>query len=175
MGAVSATKANAVKSIQNGFISGVSPDGIAGIFEVNDPDEVLVILERRGIYKVAIEAGVPIMCSWTFGTTQTFSASWGGKGSLLPELSRMFRTSLFVFWGRFGLPIPMRVPLTTVFGYPIPCKQMSEPKKDADPASRRAWDQEIERLQEEVLATYTNLFNKHKEAYGCKHKKLVFK
>ena len=40
MGGVPATKRNAVKALNDGFISGVSPDGIAGIFEVNDPNEV---------------------------------------------------------------------------------------------------------------------------------------
>ena len=41
MGGVNATKQNAVQVLKQGFCSGISPDGIAGIFEVNDPNEVI--------------------------------------------------------------------------------------------------------------------------------------
>jgi hypothetical protein len=46
MGGVSATKEIAIKNLKDGFVTGVSPDGIAGIFEVNNPDEVLLLLRR---------------------------------------------------------------------------------------------------------------------------------
>ena len=128
----------------------------------------MVILKRRGIYEIAIKAGVPILCSYTFGTTKAFSASWGGKNSLLPKLSRMARTSLFIFWGRFGLPVPRRVAITTVMGVPI----HTRPSAADDPTTM---DAEIQRLQSLVLETYQEIFDKHKVAYGWKHKKLIFK
>ena len=127
-----------------------------------------MILKRRGIYEIAIKAQVPIVCSYTFGTTKAFSASWGGKNSLLPKISRMLRTSLFIFWGRFGLPVPRRVAITTVWGVPI----RTNPEARHDPAAMAT---EIERLQQLVLKCYTDMFDKHKVAYGWKHKKLVFK
>ena len=36
------------------------------------------------------------------------------------RLSRTLRTSLLFFYGRFGLPIPFKVPLLYVVGAPIP-------------------------------------------------------
>jgi hypothetical protein len=57
MGGVSATKDIAIQNLKDGFITGVSPDGIAGIFEVNNPDEVLLMLRRRGVFEIAIRSG----------------------------------------------------------------------------------------------------------------------
>ena len=45
-----ATKRLAIQSMGGGFVPGVPPDGIAGTFEVNNPDEVLLLLRRRGVF-----------------------------------------------------------------------------------------------------------------------------
>lgn len=37
-----------------------------------------------------------------------------------PWLSRVIRATVVVFWGRWGLPIPRRLPLMTCVGEPIP-------------------------------------------------------
>lgn len=120
--------------------------------------------KRRGIYEIAIRAGVPLFCSYTFGTTDAFDAYWGSKGSFLPTLSRKLRTSLFVFWGRFGLPIPKRVAITTVWAEQIPVVQCDVPT-----------DEQISELQQKTLQAYRVMFELHKVSYGWKHKALIIK
>eukprot|EP00966_Prymnesium_polylepis_P114267 2640291-Prymnesium_polylepis.1 len=46
-------------------------------------------------------------------------------------LSRQLRVSLFLFHGRFGLPIPRRGPLTAVVAFvPAPCAPIAEPSDE---------------------------------------------
>ena len=70
IGGIPATRAAALQALDLGFLSGVSPDGIAGIFEVNSDDEVVVILSRTGIYKIACKAGTPIWVTYTVSRGQ---------------------------------------------------------------------------------------------------------
>jgi 2-acylglycerol O-acyltransferase 2 len=163
MGGVSASKKSALKALGEGFTTGVSPDGIAGIFEVNDPDEVLITLRRRGIYDIAIRSGKPLIVSYTFGATKAFSA-WFDKSGKLASISRLLRVSLFYFWGRWGLPVPRRTPITTVFATPIPVKQCDSPTEE-----------QIEELRSQSLEDYRRIFDLHKKAYGWPDKQLVFK
>eukprot|EP00299_Pterocystis_sp_00344_P009590 c4082_g1_i1.p1 GENE.c4082_g1_i1~~c4082_g1_i1.p1 ORF type:complete len:360 (+),score=62.45 c4082_g1_i1:36-1115(+) len=165
MGAISASKKVAFDHMAKGFLCGVSPDGIAGIFEVNDPsgDEVLVILNRKGIYEISLVSGTPIICTYTFGTTAAFDAWYDQKGSL-QRISRLIRTSLFLFWGRCYLPIPYRVAITTVVGRPVMIEKVSNPTPE-----------QIDALRERVLAEFQRIFETHKHAYGWGKKKLVFK
>lgn len=70
--------------------------------------------------------------------------------------------ALIIFWGRFGLPIPYRVPIVGAMAKPI-----AVPKKE-DPTP-----EEIERVHQQLMDAMVELFDQHKEAYGWGHKKLV--
>ena len=80
------------------------------------------------------------------------------------RVSRMLRTSLFLFWGRWGLPIPHRIAITTVVGTPLHVSKTDSPTEE-----------QINELKERVLAEFQRIFEAHKSAYGWGHKKLVFK
>ena len=45
----------------------------------------------------------------------------------MESLSRQAQTSVFIYWGRFGLPIPRRVNITMLFGAPIMVDKVENP------------------------------------------------
>ena len=74
------------------------------------------------------------------------------------------RISFFVFWGRWFLPIPRRIPITGIMGMPI------EVEKKDDPSN-----EEIDEVHGELLKRMRNLFDTHKNAYGWQEKELIIK
>jgi 1-acyl-sn-glycerol-3-phosphate acyltransferase len=100
--------------IEKGRSVGVVPGGIAEMFAAGkEGDEKMVVLQRKGFVRIALETGSQIIPCYCFGNTQTFIEATGGR---LEGLSRALRMSLLLFWGRFYLPVPFRTPLLTVVG-----------------------------------------------------------
>lgn len=52
------------------------------------------------------------------------------KEPFLSKISRKFRTSIVLFYGRNYLPVPYRHPIKLVAMEPIPVKQMDEPSDE---------------------------------------------
>lgn len=69
---------------------------------------------------------------------------------------------MILFWGRFGLPIPYRVPIVGAMGRPIPVPLKAEPT-----------EAEVEAMHQQLLEAMVQLFDEHKAAYGWGDKKLV--
>ncbi len=70
--------------------------------------------------------------------------------------------ALILFWGRFGLPVPYRVPILGAMAKPIHVTQNENPSQE-----------EIDRVHTELMDAMVRLFDEHKEAYGWGSKKLV--
>ena len=85
-------------------------------------------------------------------------------GSLLSWLSRKAGVSLLLFYGRWYLPIPYRVPITLLCSQAIRVQQTAEPTKE-----------QVDTLHERVMSEVTSLFYKHREEAGpeWKNKELV--
>jgi len=90
---------------------GVVPDGIAGIFKSKPGTEVLYIGSKRGLMRICLEEGALILGGWFAGTSDLFTIVQDPL-SILEWVSRRLQVSLFLFYGRWCLPIPRRVPLT---------------------------------------------------------------
>ena len=100
---------------------GISTGGVAEVFEANSPTnkEIIILKNRKGIIKLAFRTGADIVPCYLFGNTKLFSMWTGGSLSWhtrLANISRSIGFALIVFWGRFGLPIPYRVPILGVMG-----------------------------------------------------------
>lgn len=67
-----------------------------------------------------------------------------------------------LFWGRWGTPIPYRVPVHVVVGEPLTVTQDPNPSDDAVAAMLGAFIYAME-----------NLFEQHKAAAGCAGHTLV--
>ena len=71
------------------------------------------------------------------------------KKSILKKLSRTIKFATVLFWGRFLLPVPYRVPILGVIADPIQVTQNDAPS-----------DEEIERVHAELVKKMQDLFDK---------------
>lgn len=101
----------------------MSPGGVAemfcnrGVEEGDDAPDRILLSGRRGLVRVALRAGAPLIPVYVFGASELFflaPISW-----LTRPLSRLLRASVIAFVGLYGLPIPRRVPLLYAVGAPI--------------------------------------------------------
>mmetsp|Transcript_15133 Transcript_15133/g.27416 ORF Transcript_15133/g.27416 Transcript_15133/m.27416 type:complete len:384 (-) Transcript_15133:257-1408(-) len=143
---------------------GIILDGIAGMFHQSRNEERAYLKKRKGIVKIALRAGAPIVPVYGFGHTSLYTVIVDPFG-VLEKLSNMFEASLTPFFGRFGwfLGPPRRIPVTVCFGDPIMCPKIDDPTQD-----------QIDEYHGKMLAAYQKLFDTHKEAYGWKDKTLKF-
>lgn len=98
---------------RRGGCVGVVPDGIAGIFHSKPGTEVLHIGKKRGLMRIGLEEGITFGAGWFAGTTDCFTVVQDGFG-IMQKISRKLGLSLFLFYGRWGLPIPRRTPTTLI-------------------------------------------------------------
>jgi len=150
------------RACQDDKCVGIVPDGIAGIFKNNERDEVVKLKHRKGLAKLAIKQGLSIVPAYSHGNTDAFHV-WYDKWGVLETLSRKLRVSLFIPYGRFGLPIPFRCNVTMAFSAPITPVQANEPTQ-----------QEIDKLHDQVLNRITECFDGYKDCLGYGAKRIVF-
>ena len=143
---------------------GIILDGIEGMFATEKQEEVAAILRRKGIIKIALRAGVPIIPVYGFGHTQLYTVFQDPFG-ILKALSIALDTALTPFFGRFGwfLGPPYRRPVTMCLGEPVHCPLTAEPTQ-AD----------VDSYHKQLLNNFEQVFEQHKAACGYGDKKLKF-
>lgn len=72
--------------------------------------------------------------------------------------------ALILFWGRFFLPIPYRVPIVGIMAKPIEVEKKENPTEE-----------EIEKYHNILMDEMINLFDRYKDVYGWGNKKLIIK
>ena len=70
--------------------------------------------------------------------------------------------AMIIFWGRFGLPIPYRIPIVGAMAKPIPV-----------PLKENPTEEEINAVHQQLIDAMQKLFDEHKGAYGWADKKLI--
>ena len=73
--------------------------------------QVVKLKTRKGLAKLALKTGTPIVPAYSVGNTAAYTAVFDRWG-VLEALSRKAQASIFLYWGRFGLPIPRRANVT---------------------------------------------------------------
>lgn len=167
LGAISASKSNAVQALRGGASLGISTGGVAEVFETQSDtgDQYVVLRSRKGIIRLAFTTGAALVPCYLFGNTELLSLWTGremGLHSTLRTLSRKLGVALIVFWGRFLLPVPYRVPIFGVMGRSIPVPLKPDPS-----------DEEVDALHALLCDRMVQLFDRYKESYGWKDKKLI--
>jgi len=139
---------------------GIVLDGIAGMFQGRD--EVAYIRRRKGIVKIALRAGAPLVPCYGFGHTSLYDIVVDPFG-VLETLSVKLNVSVCPFFGRFGwfLGPPKRVAVCMCMGEPVRCPQIAEPTRE-----------DIDKYHGMLVKNYEDLFEHHKEAYGWSEKSL---
>jgi 2-acylglycerol O-acyltransferase 2 len=120
--------------------------------------------------KLAIRTGADLVPVYLFGNTKILSC-WAGEGipygrSVLEWISRRVGFATILIFGRFGIPIPKRIPVMCVMGKGVPTYHLrcEEPSME-----------QIKKVQGELLDAMTQLFDKHKALYGWDDATLIIK
>jgi 2-acylglycerol O-acyltransferase 2 len=170
IGVVDASRQVAQKVLEGNESIGISTGGVAEVFETNADDECIMLKSRVGLVKLAIRTGSSIVPCYLFGNTKLLSC-WVGEGipngrNMLEKISRKLGFALILVHGRFGLPIPYRLPVLAVMGNPIPTHhiQCEEPTQE-----------QIDVIQTQLLDSMAELFDKYKHLYGWDNKTLIIK
>jgi 2-acylglycerol O-acyltransferase 2 len=161
-GLISVSGRSITKAVAAGTCVGTVPDGIAGIFRCTEDDEVVVLRKRKGLAKLALRTGAPILPAYSIGNTAAYGA-WFDRWGVLERISRKLQASFFLYWGRLYLPVPRRVNVTMLIGAPILVQQVDEPTAE-----------QIDAVHDRLLSEMKTLFDTHKDALGWGHKKIIF-
>jgi len=147
---------------------GIVLDGIAGMFQpqggvwTKQTEERAYLRKRKGVVKIALRAGVPIVPVYGFGHTSLYTVLVDPFG-ILERLSLMLDTSITPFFGRWGwfLGPPPRIPIAVCLGEPVHCPLIENPTQE-----------QINEYHQKMLDSFQDLFETHKAAYGWSHKTL---
>jgi len=166
---VDSSKEAIVEGIKNGHAVGIIPDGIAGIFKNNEKNQEVVWKKRKGIAKLALQNGIPVVPAYCVGNTKLlslvfdpwgllkqFPTSWMGEG-------RGARGLFLYYYGRFYLPIPRRENITILLGAPIEVKQVDNPCAS-----------DIDLLHERILQQTKKMYDSYKGNLGVQDEELKF-
>lgn len=146
---------------------GVVLDGIAGMFQIAGDYEKGFVRERKGIVKIALTTGTPLVPVYCFGTTGLWRIVVDPFG-WLERISLYLNVSVTPFFGRpFGLlPFgpPYRKPVLTAIGNPIIVPKVENPSVE-----------QINEYHQKLMDGFVEVFDTHKAAFGwqSKHLRLV--
>ncbi|KAK9903270.1 hypothetical protein WJX75_001551 [Coccomyxa subellipsoidea] len=125
---------------------GIVPEGVAGVFlGATRSRERVFVRCRKGFIRLAMHTGTDIVPIYNLGQSAMLDF-WGSCA-----LSRRLRAVVGVFWGRWWLPVPRRCPIITVIGRPVKVNRSEDPTPE-----------EVDEVQEKVLAALVALFDQHK-------------
>lgn len=140
---------------KTGVSVGLMVGGIAEMFMIRKDHERIKLKDRKGFVRIALEHGTPILPVYMFGANQVldFGPPW------LQRLSRKMRASVGIIYGRWGLPVPRRVPIFQVTGKPL----------DVGPAMRKDhpdFQKRVDELHTQFIAEIERVYYTHRGKYG---------
>ena len=175
-GGIDVSKRAIIKALRGGDDVLVAMDGIAGAFAGSRQGkhgsahkETFLLRRRRGLVKIALETGTPLVPFVCFGNTKAVTPVTDSFG-IMESISRWLGVSLIYPGGRGLLPIPRRVPVTVVIGpaLAVPSPSKSESGGQAGTGSGTtsgAGEQRREVSEEEVDALHARLIKEHSALY----------
>jgi len=155
---------------------GIILDGIAGMFQTkttkrrNNNDlsgdapkekieEYAYLNNRKGIVKIALRTGTPIVPVYGFGHNQMWNIKVDPFG-ILKAISLKLNTSVVPFfgrpWGMWFIGPPFRVPVTIALGDPVLI-----PKTPDNEITQEL----VDKYHKAMVDGYVDVFEKHKCAY----------
>ncbi|KAG5187160.1 mono-or diacylglycerol acyltransferase type 2 [Tribonema minus] len=165
LGAVRASPKAVKAALDKGLSLSLAPGGIGEMFwgyprPGCSPDSEYAMLKGRlGFIKRAMESGVAVVPVYVFGNSKTFKRVQ--LPQMFEELSRVLKASIMLFWGRWGLPVPFKVPLVFAVGKPIPVPKVVNPT-----------DEQVRELHAKFCKALVSLFDHYKAEYGWARKTL---
>jgi 2-acylglycerol O-acyltransferase 2 len=174
-----ATKTIVDRAIQEKSRIGLSPGGIAEMFvpTTHPNEEYALLAQRKGFIRMSIKHNVPIVPIYVFGATKMFHRL--SLPSIFERLSKWFKLSLCIFYGRLGLPIPFRQKLLYVIGHPLFPPSLTHLSHSDDggantknPSSSDSFQNKVNEFHQIFCEKIVELFNCYKKYYGWEHKNM---
>jgi 2-acylglycerol O-acyltransferase 2 len=148
MGCYQAGRQNMVNLLQRRSV-GLIPEGIAGVFRgANRSREQLYWSPRLGVCRIALLTGAHVVPVYNLGQSQVFSYTG------VESLSRRLRATVGIFWGRWGLPLPLKTDLILAMGEPITVDKVPNPSVE-----------QIRALHARIEAAVRQLYHQHKRLH----------
>jgi 2-acylglycerol O-acyltransferase 2 len=167
-GADSVDKKDIETNLKDGMSIVLCPGGVQEAALVGtQPDTIrLYIRSRKGMVRLAMRHGVPIVPCFAFGTENAFSIVGGAHHSpaWLKTIGRLIGFMPMCFLGVCGLPMAPPPPgnYTNVIGRPIDCGSGADVVEEAA----------VERILSEIIEQYEQLYATYNAQYGAPNFKL---
>ncbi|NXL65230.1 MOGT2 acyltransferase, partial [Chordeiles acutipennis] len=149
---------------EGGNVLAIIVGGAQEALDARPGSYTLLLKNRKGFVRLAMEHGTPLVPIFSFGENDLFEQVRNPKGSWLRQLQHRLQQimgiSLPLFHARgifqysFGL-IPYRRPVYTVVGRPIPVQRKHRPSKE-----------EVDQVHQKYLNELCKLFEEHKAKYN---------
>eukprot|EP00904_Undaria_pinnatifida_P004885 jgi/Undpi1/1526/HiC_scaffold_11.g04916.m1 len=160
IGAVKASPGPMDKALRQGQSLSLAPGGIGEMFLDGDAGKEFALIKgHKGFVRRAMAHGVPLVPVYVFGNSKTFKRA--PLPAVLERASRSLKASLVLFWGRWGLPVPFKVPLTFAVGEAL------EVEKNVSPSP-----EQVDALHAKFCEALTDVFDRFKGEYGWGDKEL---
>ena len=107
-----------------------------------------MIGKKRGLMRIAVEEGVTVYAAWFFGTNELLTVVQD-PFQIMENLSRKLKTGIMGFYGRWGLPVPRRIPLTLIVA-PTKVSKIENPTPEqVDAVHEEVYIKGLQRVYEE--------------------------
>ncbi|XP_034054087.1 diacylglycerol O-acyltransferase 2-like [Gymnodraco acuticeps] len=120
---------------------------------------ILVMRQRKGFVRVALEFGADLVPVYAFGENELFKQVVFSEGSLGRRLQELFKKIMgfapCLFVGEHMGILPYRNPITTVVGSPI-----------SVPKHIKATEEEVDHFHKLYMEALSKLFHEHKVSCG---------
>ena len=135
------------------------------------PGKMTIVLKhRQGFARMALRHGSALVPVWIFGENNVYlrpqSEIMMNLERKLMAFSKKHKRGFCMMYGRFGTLFPLRRPITTVVGRPIPVKKWTD---SAEPPS-----DVVDQLHKVYCQELTRLYDEHKKSYGYEDVQLEF-
>ncbi|KAJ9473680.1 hypothetical protein DIPPA_17108 [Diplonema papillatum] len=152
-GVIDAARYNAARALKHGVSLALVPGGASEGLYASPGSHKLVLKNRRGFIKLALEHGCDLLPLYSFGETDCYEqlhSMWPPIRHFQAKFQRVLGLSLPLVKNI----IPMRAKITIVFGTPIHVEKVAEPSQE-----------QVEKLLQTYIASLTELFNANAEKY----------
>lgn len=166
-----------IKNLKEGLSLVICPGGAReAMYLANDSECTLFIKERYGLVKLAMEFGLPIYPTFTFGLRKLYPV-WAPKSKFIKKWGSLLGYVPLFFLGAFNIPFaqPKSSPLTVVVGKPIFVEKVNDPSvlkgKDLDKETKK----KLLEYHDQILESIERIFNTYKSEFDMGHVKLNIK
>ena len=151
-GAISVDKKVMQNNLKRGYSLNLCPGGVQEIqYLSNDTKELVFFLKKRvGLTKLALQEGVCLIPSVTFGLQNIYSF-WKFENDFLMPVARKIGFYPMMFFGLGGIPFSQAKPspITVVVGKPLKMPQIKDPSAEDLAKYHQAFIDAISKLFED--------------------------